>query len=292
MANRCCAFRKSDLHTCKNYAKYGTRVCSSHRNFYTKRIWMKMFCDIHSNYCPTGFGYLPNTSLGRIEHAIRFAIENDLIVLTEEDCASLHCEPAEQWHRTLPTLVDLWTILVSTGKVNPHWHEQLTKLTLFTFAKLRDPVLADVFPSLDGKLGPFLENPYLNPHNIMINVLGFLYARLRRRRYPMEIQKDTYKYVIHEFVTHPSFKPSLLLADSFLTQKLYEIKESVLPNEHLNLLVDLIHKAVKPLRAEVKQTHHNRVEIFKEELVAKAFHPSRVERWLNEGDFALLEMMF
>ena len=249
-----------------------------------------MFCDIRSPYCPTGFGYPRNTTLGKIEHVISYSIENDLVVLTKEDCESLYCAPPNEWRFLNPTLVDLWTILVKTGKVNPHWNTGLTKLALYTLAKLRDPSISDVYPSFDKRIGPFLSHPALSPHNLLTSTLILLCVLLKRKRYPEPVEQKTYKHIICEFLDHPSFKPCLLLADSHLSQNLYNMPTTY--DQTRNTLVAILLSELKSRRQAEKTTLKQRANIFKEELVAKAFHPTRVERWLNEGGFDLIEMMF
>jgi hypothetical protein len=267
-------------------------VCHSHRFYYSKANWMEMFCRLESKHLPTGFGYPPHTYFGRLEHVIRYAIENNLVTLTREDCAAFPVPPPNEWVEQRPTLVDLWTILVSTGKVNPHWNQGLTKMAMFTFAQMRMPSVLDVAPSLDARLGCFLTHASMNPYNLLLNVLGYQHVLMKFRTMSATLKRAAALYVIHEFVRHPAFQPCLLLADSLLTQNLYTLPEKTMSKEERARLVDAITDCVQPLRRDIKAFHHARVELFKEELVAKAFEPKRVEKWLEEGGFELLEMMF
>ncbi len=289
----CNAFRKSDFQPCKNHARHHHTTCSSHKHFYNKEQWKRMFFSLDSPYLPTGVGYEQTTLVGRIEAAIQYSLTNDLIVLTPADCAGIPCPPPERFHLLqAPTAVDLWTILVSTGKVNPKWNENLTKFTLFHFARMRTPAVLDVAPSLEIRLGPFLKHPAMSPHKLLGYVLSLLYLIIRNRTYSEELKQTSYQTVIDEFTDHPSYKASTFLTDSILTQNISDVPANIMPDEQKQYLKNALLKAVRGKREGFKAFHHNHVEKFKEELVMKVFHPTKVEKWLTEGGFELLDMMF
>ncbi len=288
----CNAFRKSDLQPCQNHARHGRTTCSSHKHFYNKDQWKQIFFSLESPLLPTGVGYEQTTLVGRIEAAIIYALKNNLVVLTEADCAAIQCPPPNQFNAHGPTAVDLWTILVSSGKVSPAWNMPLTKFAIFTFAKMRKPFVIDVAPSLERRLGVFLSHPVVNAHKVLENVLAYLHCLIRGNPYPESIKQAAYRFVIDEFTDHPSFRGSLFLSDTFLTENLQKLPANLITEGQRTFLIDTILTAVKGKRQTMKAFHHGRVEIFKEELVAKVFHPSRVEKWLEEGGFELLEMMF
>lgn len=231
--------------------------------------------------------------MGRIETAVVYALENNLVVLTQEDCASIPCPPPQQFHFHQRTAVDLWTILVRTGKVDPRWNMPLTKFCIYTFAKMRLPSLLDVAPSLDKRLGGFLEYPKIEPHKVLEQVLAYLYLFIgNRNRYTDSVKKDTFEFVIREFTAHPTFKKSLFLTPDALTQEIKKIPANLITDELRTMLCESIVNNVRTKRQDVKALHHKYVETFKEELVMKVFHPRKVERWLEEGGFELLDMMF
>ncbi len=292
MTSRCCAFLKDDLHPCKKNALKGKNVCHSHRNFYKKQNWLDMFCRPDSKHLPTGFGYPSSTYFGRLEETILYALENNLIVLTQEDCAAFPSPPPNEWVNPQLTLVDLWTILVKSGKVSPHWNKPLTKLAMFTFAGMRMPNVLDIAPSLDDRIGCFLNHRTLNPYNLLLNVLGCQHVLMKFKEFSSKEKSIAFAHVIQEFVRHPAYQPCLLLSTSLLTQNLYTLPEKTMSKDVRGILVDAITSVVKPEREKLKKFHHTRAELFKEELVAKAFHPKRVEKWLEEGGQELLDMMF
>jgi len=292
MATACKAFRKSDFQPCQKQARNGHHTCYSHRNFYSKPYWKNLFFSLDSPYLPLGVGYSKESVVGRIEAAVVYALENNLVVLTQEDCATISCPPPQQFHFQQQTAVDLWTILVRTGKVDPTWNIPLTKFCIYTFAKMRLPYLLDVAPSLDKRLGAFLECPKIEPHKFMENVIGYLSLFLAQRNYPDTIKKETIQYVIREFTEHPAFKRSLFLPSEILTQEIQRIPANLLTEEWRHYLTNIIVQDVRTKRQDVKAFHHQYVENFKEELVMKVFHPNRVEKWLEEGGFELLDMMF
>lgn len=288
----CSAFRKSDLQPCKKYARNEHHTCSSHRNFYTKANWTKLFFSLGSPFLPTGLDYPETCTVGRIQAAITFALENNLVVLTEEDCATIACPSPQRFHIHQRNAVDLWTILVRSGKVNPRWNAPLTKFAIFTFAMMRTPLVLDIAPSLQDRLGAFLHHPSLEPHKILENVLAYLFCIIRDRGYPESFKEGAYQLVIHEFTDHPSFKGSLFLANSSLTGNLDKIPSTLITKEKREFLQTLLINTVNEKRKDAKAFHHNYVETFKEELVMKVFHPTKVSRWLDEGGFELLDMMF
>lgn len=251
-----------------------------------------MFFSLDSPYLPTGVGYEQTTLVGRIEAAILYALANHLVVLTQADCAALPCPPPNQFIEQGPHAVDLWTILVSSGKVNPTWNMPLTKFAIFTFARMRTPFVIDVAPSLEKRLGVFLQHPSVLSHKVLENVLAYLHCLIRHKPYPESFKQGAYRLVIHEFTDHPSFKGSLFLSDACLTENLKIIPQNLITDEQRSFLIGSLLTAVHGKRKDAKDFHHNRVEIFKEELVMKVFHPTQVERWLEEGGFELLEMMF
>lgn len=293
MTSPCKAFRKSDFQPCQKHARNGHSTCHSHRNFYTKPYWKALFFSLDSPYLPIGLDYPQTSNLGRIQTAIVYALENNLVVLTQEDCASIACPSPRQFHLPQKSAVDLWTILVRTGKVRPSWNIPLTKFTIFTFARMRLPYLLDIAPTLDKRLGAFLEHPSVEPHKVLENVLGYTFLLLRTRLSLADsVKEDTFRFIIREFTEHSSFKRSLFLPPSNLTKELEKISLDLISNEWRTFLTNAIVNSVLAKRSEVKDFHHNYVEIFKEELVMKVFHPSRVEKWLEEGGFELLEMLF
>lgn len=251
-----------------------------------------MFFSLESPFLPTGVGYEQTTLVGRIEAAILYALANCLVVLTQADCSAIPCPPPNQFNAHGPTAVDLWTILVSSGKVSPTWNMPLTKFAIFTFAKMRTPFLNDVAPSLERRLGVFLSHPLVNAHKVLENVLAYLHCLIRNKPYPESLKQEAYRLVIDEFTDHPSFKGSLFLSDSCLTENLKIVPSDLMRDEQRSFLINTLLTTVKGKRQDMKTFHHMRVEAFKEELVMKVFHPTRVERWLEEGGFELLEMMF
>lgn len=252
-----------------------------------------MFFSLDSPYLPTGVGYEQTTLVGRIEAAIQYSLTNDLIVLTPADCAGIPCPPPERFHLLqAPTAVDLWTILVSTGKVNPTWNMPLTKFALFTFAQMRTPLVLDVAPSLQKRLGAFLEHPSMVPYKVLENVLAYLHCLVRHRNYPETLKEYAYQTVIHEFTDHPTFKGSLFLCNSLLTENILRIPPTIITDERRKFLIDSILTVVKGKQQDMKTFHRHHVGTFKEELVMKVFHPTKVEKWLEQGGFELLEMMF
>ncbi len=288
----CNAFRKSDLQPCQNHARHGHTTCSSHKHFYNKDQWKRMFFSLDSPFLPTGVGYEQATLVGRIETAILYALANCLVVLTQADCAAIPCPPPNQFNAHGPTAVDLWTILVSSGKVSPTWNMPLTKFAIFTFAKMRTPFLIDVAPSLERRLGVFLSHPAVYVHKVLENVLAYLHCLIGNYPCPESLKQGAYRLVVDEFTDHPSFGGSLLLSDSCLTENLNNIPKKLISDEQRAFLINIVLTAVKGKRQDMKAFHHTRVEIFKEELVMKVFHPTRVEKWLEEGGFELLDMMF
>lgn len=292
MTTPCKAFRKSDFQPCQKHARNGHHTCYSHRNFYTKPYWKNLFCSLDSPYLPVGLDYSQTSTLGRIEAAVVYALENNLVVLTQEDCASLPCPSPREFHLQQRSAVDLWTLLVRSGKVDPTWNVPLTKFAIFTFARMRLPSLLDIAPSLDKRLGAFLTHEKVEAHKFLENVLGYLFLLLRTRHFSEDVKKEAFRFVIREFTEHPSFKESLFMQGSALTEQLQKIPVDLLSEEWKTTLRTLIVNEVMPKRQEVKTFHHSYVEIFKEELVMKVFHPNRVEKWLEEGGFELLDMMF
>jgi hypothetical protein len=292
MTALCSAFRNDDLRPCKKHAMHGRSVCSSHRTFYRKDKWTALFCRLDSPFLPTGLGYPQETLLGRIETAITFALTHSLVVLTEEDCATIACPPPGRFNRARHSTVDLWTLLVQSGKVNAFWNINLTRFAIFTFAKMRTPLFFDIAPSLESRLGGFLKDETIKPYILLDYVLIYLDYLMRRQEYSEPLKVQAYKSVLHEFLEHPSFKGSLFLSDTMLTESISDMPYEFVTKENQDFLIRSITEAVAHQRAKIKMIHHNHVETFKEELVMKVFHPTKVSRWLDEGGFELLEMMF
>jgi hypothetical protein len=289
---RCVAFRKTDCAPCQNFARNGYSTCSSHKRYYDKEHWKQLFFSLDSPLLPTGLDYPQTSTPGRIQAAVQYAIENNLVVLTQEDCAEIPCPPPGRFSEIQRSAVDLWTILVRTGKVNPRWNNTLTKFTLFTFALMREPSILDIAPPLEKHLGSFLRHPNMCPQNLLMNVLAFEYLICRRKRYSEESKDFAYKFILQEFLSHEGFNDCLLLSNEVLLKNLETCPETLIPQEIKKKFQTFLTSSIAPFRKNKRAFHHEHVEKFKEELTMVVFHPDRVGTWLKEGGWDLVESMF
>ncbi len=237
-----------------------------------------------------------NTHIGRIQHIIEFSLHQKKVVLTEEDVAQFHCSPTSQWFQQESTLTDLFTIMVRTGKVSPKWHSLLSRLCLFTFARMYSWELSDMLPSLSSRIKPFLDHPDIKPHEIIQLLLLFHRAILDTRHANREGHAHIPDLMItrlaHECLSYPPILSSALLSNKEWTRVFHEnipvngfLARGRAPVEEILL------RLLPQYRRGAKMVNRARLDIFKEGLMAAAWHPDRVAAWLDYGGFEFLELI-
>ncbi len=296
MPSPCCAFRASDLQPCANSKRPGSDVCHAHRNFYDKAAWLKRFASLDSPLLLTGLVFGENTMLARIEHVVEYSLNTGKIVLTEEDVAAFEYPEFGHWVRNHPiTLVDLYTVMVRTGKVNPRWNRNLLQLCFATYAKMYAWEMREMLPSLETRIGPFLRYPGEKPHELVMALLvlqrAFLecrHARVPERQHIPDIMN---RQLAEEcFATEPVKHTALYSTEEWM--RILQKKASSVHNYNVEpsmkvILTDVISQHRDDAKKEIRQ----RMDPLKRDLMEAAWHPRRVEAWLDAGGFELLEMM-
>lgn len=253
-----------------------------------------MFARIDSPHLLTGIGYDPNTHLGRIQHVIEYSLNEKKILLTSGDVKQFYCAETRDWFKTEPSLVDVFTVMVSTGKVSPSWNPRLTRLCLFTFARMYSWELRDMLPSLETRVAPFLQSPDVMPHEIVQLLLVFhrmiLHARHEGKVGREQIPDEMNSLLIHECLKYPTILFTTLLSD----EEWVNVLNSNLPRDgFLIKYAPSVKKTLLPIlsshREIAKKIIREKLELIKESLMAAAWHPSRVSLWLEKGGFEFLE---
>jgi hypothetical protein len=295
MPSPCCAFRASDLQPCANTKRPGSDVCHAHRNFYEKASWLKRFASLDSPLLLTGLVFGENTMLARIEHVVEYSLNAGKIVLTKEDVAALECPDFGDWVRNHPvTLVDLYTVMVRTGKVNPRWNVNLLKLCFATYAKMYAWETRDILPSLETRIGPFLRYPGEKPHELVMMLLvlqrAFLNSRHFRAPERQHVPDLMSRQLAHEcFGVEPVKRTALYSTEEWMN--IFDKKAAAATNLNVDPVKVILTEIVPQYRNDAKMLLRGRMDPLKRDLMEAAWHPRRVEAWLNAGDFELLEMM-
>ena len=291
MPTPCCAFRISDLRPCANTAREGSDVCHAHRAFYNKASWLKRFASLNSPLLLTGLVFGENTMLARIEHVVEYSLKEGKIVLTKKDVAALPSPTFDTWVRNRPpfvTLVDLYTVMVRTGKVDPRWNRNLLQLSLATYAKMYAWETRDMLPNFETRIGPFLRYPGEKPHELVMILLvlqrAFLQARHMRAAERRHIPDIMSRQLAEEcFKTEPVKRTALYSTEEWM--RILQKKASAVHNYNVEpsvkaILTDVLSKH----RTDAKKEIRLGMDPLKRDLIEATWHPSRFEAWCLDED--------
>lgn len=215
-------------------------------------------------------------------------------MLTKEDVAQFHCTETSEWGEAKTNLIDLFTVLVRTGKVSPSWHPRLTRHCLFSFARMYAWELRDILPSLKTRIYPFLDNTGVEAHEIVQLLILYNRATLDNRHANKpgreEIPELMNRRLARECLRHPSVLLSSLLSDEQWSLVFHKrIPKNGFLAAHASPVKNCLLPLLPPCREEAKQILRERMDKLKENLMEVAWHPDRVSAWLKVGGFELLE---
>jgi hypothetical protein len=277
----CQAINKNNYRPCSNKARHGHTTCSSHKTFFQKDVWIKRFLYGETND-QVLLGYPEHTSSYRLEKHVRQTLASGRFPLTEEDVKRI---PA------VDRFSDIFFLLCELPTVNPRWNKRLLIASINYYLNLHH------YLSQSGHL----QNPYLlhqrrmapilnNPHMTFGQTLKFILKVKHMKDFTHTLQHQPVGgYQTAMDALFLDYKDDYIwYSDEFLTSALVPEDSSQLRDYFkANILPKL-----KRRGSQIRQAKKVRLDPIKEQLVANVYHPKKVERWLNEGGWELLDMMF
>ncbi len=298
MPTLCCAFRASDLRPCAKTVRESGDVCHTHRNFYTKEEWLKKFVSLTSPFLLDCIVREQESITGRIVAAVEYSLTSGKIVLTEDDIAGLYCPPFREWFNApfAPSFRPVYTVMVSTGKVNPRWNQDLLHISFLYYAKMYSWDLRNSPPSFDSYIMPFLTYPGEKPHELVMSLLAFHRSFLNYRHGHIPVQRYRLNLMSRQLAEECFSKRPVILASLYSIEewkRIYDEKAASTPNFNIEPLKEILEELVPQSRAGAKELILQRMGPLKEEVIAAGWHPSRFEKWcLDEEERKEHDAMF
>lgn len=279
MASFCAAIRQ-DGYPCQNHARINHDTCFCHKNFYDKSNWIARFLSAEAEDYPL-LGYPETLKIGRITKHVETTLSSGRIRLTKEDIKQI---PA------LDKLTDAYLILCRQPSVKPKWNKQLFLaighyFRLFQMGNLEDE--QRFLEAYELRMAPLVENPNLS----LVDLLKCM-TQVKQKFETTErlirgnLHRLPFEQIFVRTLRMASQKDSLCWYSSpyLLKVACFQGQEEFFSEEILRIL--------RENRQQICRAKKDAIDPLKEELVANVFHPRRVEKWLNEGGFELLDMMF
>lgn len=277
----CQAITKNHYRPCANKARTGHDSCASHKTFFQKDVWVKRFLYAQNNEHVL-LEYPEDTSAGRLEKHVRETLASGRFSLTEQDVKNIP---------TQDTCSDVFFLLCSLPQVDPKWNKRLLLSSLNYYFNLHR------YLSESGQL----DNPYsLHRTRIapILNNPNMTFGQTLKFMLKIKQKKEYTQALAHLPVGgHQSVFDALFLdykgeyiwySDEFLTSALVPEESTQLHEYFKTQVLPQLKRRAKQIRQAKRVT----LDPIKEQLVAKVYHPKNVERWLNEGGWELLDMMF
>jgi len=282
----CQAFRLCDLKPCAMKCQENQKTCAQHSDFYNISVWKYRFLNLmNKRYLLQGLDYSPTSSMGRIQHIIEFSINSGNIVLKETDIMAMEYVLKSTWNKPHDSLTDLFTVLCGTGKILPKWNKRNLKHAVYNYMKMyTNKDLEDCMPSMEKRLGRFLENPATSPRLVFQTTFEYFNMLLLSKEslhWRVSIKMMHEKF-IKEALSLPQMRSHLLLSDERLVSYFLDPSE-----EYMIMIRNLSHV----YRDNEKALHKQRMSKHKEGIAMIVWHPDNVERWFRMGGHPLIDMM-
>jgi hypothetical protein len=240
---------------------------------------------MNKRYLLQGLDYSPTSSMGRIQHIIEFSINSGNIVLKETDIMAMEYVLKSTWNKPHDSLTDLFTVLCGTGKILPKWNKRNLKHAVYNYMKMyTNKDLEDCMPSMEKRLGRFLENPATSPRLVFQTTFEYFNMLLLSKEslhWRVSIKMMHEKF-IKEALSLPQMRSHLLLSDERLVSYVLDPSE-----EYMIMIRNLSHV----YRDNEKALHKQRMSKHKEGIAMIVWHPDNVERWFRMGGHPLIDMM-
>ncbi len=170
--------------------------------------------------------------------------------------------------------------------------EEYLSISLCTSRCLSDEH-ATIYEHMDTYIEDFANFLEMNSPRSPLLCITFLLAEFLRSIEPLK--EDELPEWIHQLCTNP-FITSCLLDRDETDLILYVLTLEQAYIENLNetradRILDLLAQKFYSLRKESRRRIKERMDLIKEELMAAVWHPRRVERWLEEGGWDMIEHM-
>jgi hypothetical protein len=278
----CQAIVQDGYHACKNKARHGHDTCTTHKSFFNKRTWFNKFILGENKHHDTVLlGYDPqHSATGRLTEHTRKVLHSGRVDVTKEDICSI---PADS------STVDAFLVLCELPHVDPNWNKRLIVESVKTYyyillgyqENLRN---YNPYKTQELRLGPLLKNPHMGFSRTLKFMLAVKEMRSRTRR--LTNQPENYYDEVFQMLF-------LDYNDEYAWYATETLMSLLVPQ---GAATDYFQTKVVPLlkrRApQLKRAKKMRLDPLKEELVSVVYHPDNVSRWLEEGGYELLDMMF
>lgn len=277
----CQAITKNNYHPCGNKARHGHDTCASHKTFYRKDVWVKRFLYGESNEHVL-LGYQEDTASGRLEQHVRQTLASGRFTITQEDVKRI---PA------LDRFSDIFFLLCEQPTIDPKWNRRLLLSSISYYFNLyhylsQSGDLPNPYLLHKSRIAPILNNPNMTfgqTLKFMLKVKHMKDLTNTLNHQPLGEYQPVIDTLFQDYKSD-----YIWYSDEFLTSALVP-EESVPLREYFRAQ---ILPQLKRRAKQIRQAKKVRLDPIKEQLVATVFHPKNVERWLNEGGWELLDMMF
>ncbi len=272
---KCAAFRLSDMVPCQCKPKNGSDLCKNHQDFYDKEAWKERFFDRSKYYIGT-LHATEDTFTTRLIRVIEHSLISGRVVLDKRDIDALS-----------ENSLNLFTVMVGTGKVDPNWNIQLQTNALKHAMKALHPLVqVDIpLPIIEKEIVPYM-NAAKNPITVIVKCILLYNMVLRNAN--QEIRERYVKSFIEKMLDQPVMKDHLMTGSEYILN-LQKINADVWKNcVNESGLLKVLEEKQKTIKAEKRAL----MMVHKGGIVEKVFHPDKVERWLELGGEELVDMMF
>lgn len=278
---------------CKVVPKEGKFLCKKHRDYFQSKkgreLWVQKYITERTNVDILSLGYREGSRVRRQEENIR-KVTSSYVRVKEEEI------------RDLPATVnnvELYMLLCENNYINPFWNKRLLKLCFAEFVRRRQKTFEGFYPNIHRRLQSF----FYNPHFGCVYVLSYLASEIKRcvminKILPAHREVD-FGLLLDEFFTPTDefIKSDIERLTSILSYYSEETIQTILgfsgENEKMLYLFNAhIYPYIQPTKHLEKQRRKQQMDETKREIVEHVYHPRYVEKWLEQGGFELVEMMF
>jgi hypothetical protein len=263
-ANQCLAFGCKDVRRCRLEREIGSKTCHIHRSYYVD--WVKRF--------PTDVSFLDLTERKREEY--HFQINGGHVVIPE-------------WYvkAITPFTMSYFTIIMNGTHYSP-------MLNVRTFANYIHKIYHN-YPTSEvyAKLKGFMKDA----ESVLFILDGLIHEVLTTLPSSWMIDDSdtlaTFSYARLKELTNGSLWRQIMFATQdihqcFETNRISFEEYLLVKPEYATVYNEFFSEKNIHEFCQSLQRHHitfikERCAVYKEELVATAWHPNRLERWLDQG---------
>ncbi len=303
----CKAIHEETYHSCEYEARKGHRTCEAHKNFF--KHWVVRFFDPTYRLDNPDLEALEGSRIHRLTSHMEQILKSRCVKVTRDDLTNIN-----DYRRG----ADGYLILYKDPTVDPYWHKSLVLDCIYAyfefFTRTEDIIHKHLPPPTMERakkiykihFAPLAENPNVD--------LVRLLTGMQTSRHILDIgdhpQSVRDMYTLGYVRAFDVFFEAR--SDYYGTYSLYsdEVLYKVLLNNNWRgeritkytqhrdeFFLSYILPKIKAMKKEFQETRKAEMAALKEELVARVFHPRRIEQWLNLGEeegecMKYIDMMF